>query len=111
MGEKLKQSYEIDYTFKINELLRHDSWCFCYNVYWKDKLYLDSPTWRFKSFGNKRDAKNFAKKMWKENKETKLKPYILEKIVPCTIFKKELFLTLTIVNPDKYGYNYVRRIS
>ena len=110
MGDKLKQSYEIDCTMYICEEARKENWCLCYNVYWKDNLNIDMNTWKFKAFYNIKDAKKFAKKVWKQYKSTKLKPYILEKIVPCTFFKKELYLSLTQVNKDKYTYNYARRV-
>ena len=107
MGDMLKLSY----TVNINEELRNSSWCFCYNVYWKNNFNIDGIEWKYKSFHNKKDAKAFAKKMWKEYKEYhRLKPYILEKIVPCNFFKKELFLSLTIIDKDKYAWNYVRRV-
>ena len=110
MGNKLKQSYETDYIKNKYEEARRANWCLCYNVYWKDTFNIDTHMWKFKAFYNIKDAKKFAKKMWKQYKSTKLKPYILEMIVPCTFFKKEAYLNLTQINKDKYEYNYTRRV-
>ena len=84
--------------------------CFCYTVYWKDDFNVDLPTWKYKPFYNIKEAKGFAKKMWKQCTKVKLKPYILETIVPCNFFKKEVFRKLNIADRDKYKYNYIKRV-
>ena len=101
---------EHDCTFTINRELRENTYCFCYKVYWKDNFIVDSNLWRTKPFHNLKDAKAFAKKMWKEYKQHKLKPYILEKIVRSDYFKEELFYDLKKVEKEKYEYNYIRKV-
>ena len=100
---------ESDVTFTINRELRENTYCFCYKVYWKNNYTIDTNLWKSKCFHNFKDAKAFAKKMWKEYKQHKLKPYILETIVRSDYFKEELFYGLKIVDKDKYEYNYIRR--
>lgn len=101
---------ESDVTFTINRELRENTYCFCYKVYWKDNISIDTNLWKNKCFHNFKDAKAFAKKMWKKYKQHKLKSYILEKIVRSDYFKEELFYGLKIVDKDKYEHNYLRRV-
>jgi hypothetical protein len=100
---------EVDVTFTINQALRENTYCFCYKVYWKDNITIDTNLWKSKCFHNLKEAKAFAKKKWEQYKKYKLKPYILEKIVRSDYFKEELFYDLKIVDKEKYEYNYVRR--
>ena len=100
---------ESEVTFSINQALRENTYCFCYRVYWKDNITIDSNLWKNKCFHSLKEAKAFAKKKWKEYNKCKLKPYILEKIVRSDYFKKELFYDLKIVDKERYEYNYIRR--
>ena len=101
---------ESEATFTINQSLRENTHCFCYRVYWKNNYTVDTNLWKSTSFYNFKDAKAFAKSMWKKYKQHKLKPYILETIVRSDYFKEELFYSLKIVDKEKYEYNYVRKV-
>jgi hypothetical protein len=100
----------VDFTCNVSEELRRNSWCYCYNVYWKDNRNIDAREWKCTAFYSLREAKEFAKGIWKKYKAHKLKPYILEKVVPCTFFKKDVFIALTIVDEKKFGYDYIRKV-
>lgn len=109
MGDKLKRNYEIDFTMHICKETRENTYCFCYTVYWKDNISINTNLWKNKCFHNFKEAKAFAKKKWKEYNKCKLKPYILERIVRSDYFKEELFYDLKTVDKEKYEYNYIRR--
>ena len=94
----------------INKEERMNMWCFCYCVFWKQKHMVERRDWYQKDFCNLKEAKAFAKKMWKEHRNSELKPYIIEMIVPCQFFKEELFSKLKKVDIEKYRYDYTRRV-
>lgn len=91
--------------------VRNTCWCYCYTVYWKEHLKYNRETWSFATFPTKKEAKIHARKMWKEYKATNLKPYILESVAPCSFFTMEEFERLTIIDEEKVGYYYARRIQ
>jgi hypothetical protein len=101
-----KQFIKTNIDFK--HALRQDLWCLSYTVFWKVRENIFVPHWKQKTFCSLKEARLFAKKMWKENKFIGLKPYILEEVVPCQVFKDELLRQgkLTIVDETRVAFDY-----